>query len=233
MTLIQDYQTRVEEVEIYFAFVLQVDQIETHKKQNHQLSDGNQITIKRDLQKVIRANCYLLLYNLIESSVRNGLWHIYDAILDEAVTFNEVSEKIKTIWLAQKTSELNDINSHKKFSEKINELITQQMMSNPIEMSKNRISLSGNLDYRSIDQIINDYGFHGRISVPNMSKLKKALLKVKSERNALAHGNKSFRQAAEIITIQDLVEYKDLIVIYLQDITNNIIEFIDNKRYKK
>ncbi|MDI9313011.1 MAG: MAE_28990/MAE_18760 family HEPN-like nuclease [Limnohabitans sp.] len=233
MQLNIDFESRVEEVEIYFNFAIEIDKIETHKQQKFTLSENLELTVKRDLQKVIRANCYLILYNLIEATIRNGIWATFDAIFDDSLSFEELTPNIQNIWLAEKVFEINDISNPTKLKENIKTLLDNHISKKAISISKNRVSLSGNLDYRSIEKIIKDYGYFGKITTIDKKKLAKALLKIKNERNGLAHGNKSFRQSAEIITIQDLTEFKDLVICYLRDITKNITKYIDKKTYKK
>jgi hypothetical protein len=231
MSILTDFETRVEEVKLYFDFANQLDKVESHKQSKFQLNQDVELTIKRDLQKIIRANCFLILYNLVESTIRSCIWNVYDAISDNKVKFEELSENLSNIWLNQQALDISDISNINKTKEKLKSLISFD--SKPVEFSKTRVSLSGNLDYRSIEKIIKDYGFHGRITVSDTRKLGRALLKVKSERNALAHGNKSFRQTAEVVTIQELTEYKELIVTYLRDITKNVESFTENGKYKK
>lgn len=231
MSILTDFETRVEEVKIYLEFANQLDKVETHKQSKFELNKDVELTIKRDLQKIIRANCFLILYNLVESTIRSCIWSVFDAVSDSQVKFEELNENLSNIWLNQQALDIGDISNINKTKEKLKLLISSD--SNLVEFSKTRVSLSGNLDYRSIEKIIKDYGFHGKITVSDKRKLGKALLKVKSERNALAHGNKSFRQTAEVITIQELTEYKDLIVTYLRDITKNVDVFIENEKYKK
>ena len=233
MQLTTDFAKRVEEVEIYFAFAKEIDVIETHKQQKFKLNDNFELTVKRDLQKVIRANCYLILYNLIEASIRNGIWAIYDAIMDDKLSYEELSLNLQVIWLTEKAGDINELSNLKKIQDYLKDLFAEVKIDKSVNISKNRISISGNLDYRSIEKLINDYGFYGKITLRDKRKLGKALLKIKNERNALAHGNKSFRQSAEIITIQDLIEFKDLTVSYLKDVTRNISIYIENKKYKK
>ena len=231
MNLITEFESRVEEVEIYFNFAIEIDQVETHKQKKFKLTETNELTVKRDLQKVIRANCYLVLYNLVESTIRNAIWSTLDAILDDKLCYNKLSPQLRNMWLSEKAIELKDISNLTKLKEHIELLLNEHVTNKEISISKNRISLSGNLDYRSIEKIIKDFGFFGKMTTVDTKKLSKALLKVKSERNALAHGNKSFRQAAEVITIQDLTEIKNLVITYLRDITKNFAKCIDNKSY--
>lgn len=231
--MIDEFNKRVEEIEVYFTFAKAINDVELNRQIKDQLLSDFGIPLSRDIQKVIRANCYLILYNLIESTIRNGLWTFFDAIVDDAISFSELSAKVKNEWLLQQTAELNEMSSVSKIKIKIEDIINNQINGAPIEFSKNRVSMSGNLDYRSIESLINSYSLHGKITISDKKILAKALLKIKNERNALAHGNKSFRQTAEIITIQDLLEIKNITVQYLRDITNNIESNIKKKSYKK
>ncbi|EJL64933.1 MAE_28990/MAE_18760 family HEPN-like nuclease [Flavobacterium sp. CF136] len=232
MEIILDLSNRIKEVNLYFEFVREIDVIETHKQTNFVITKEQNLTVKRDLQKILRANCYLLLYNLVEATIRNGIWAIYDAIEDENIQFEELSIEIQNIWLSEKAIELKEISNINAIKLYLKSFINEPT-SKKIVLSKKRLSISGNLDFRSVEKIIRNYGIFGIRRTTEKNKLAKSLLKVKSERNALAHGNKSFRSSAEIITIQDLYEYKDYIITYLEDITNNIEEYITSKSFLK
>jgi hypothetical protein len=232
MELMKDFDIRAEEVETYFSFAKEIDSIETHKIVKLSTIEGKSITIKRDLQKIMRSNCYLILYNLVEATIRNAIWAVYDTIEDNSIPYENLSESIKKIWLADRASELSEITSTTRLQSNIQTAIEDRLSSRGVKFSRTRISLSGNLDLAAIEKIINEYGFYGRLKA-DKTKLGKALLKVKHERNALAHGNKSFKQSAEIITIQDLFDIKDLILAYMGDITNNTTHFLETKKYLK
>ncbi len=229
MELIDSFNRRTEEVNIFISFVLKTDKIETYKQKKNAL----ECIVSRDLQKILRANCFLLLYNLIEATVKDGIWKIYDTVEDNNLGYNDISEKLKEVWLEEKRKEFSELSSSGKVKDRIKVFIENTSLEHIITFSKDRISISGNLDYRSINDIINQYGFFGHLKVKDEKLLKKALLKVKSERNALAHGNKSFRQTAEIITIQQIVEYKELIIDFLKQFSINITKYIESEGYKK
>jgi len=233
MQIKEDLKNRIEEVNIYFEFAEVIDGIETHKKQKIVLNENSEIIIKRDLQKVIRANCFLILYNLIESTIRNGINEIHHAISDSKIKYDQLSLNLQKIWLTDKALEFNETSNVSKLKDYISLLIENERFQRDVDVSKKRVSISGNLDFRSIEKLVSDYGFHGKITIKDRKLLGKALLKVKNERNALAHGNKSFRQSAEIITIQDLSMFKSLIVSYLEDITKNISDYIEDSKFKK
>jgi hypothetical protein len=231
MYLKTDFVTRVEEIEIFFSFAKEINSIETYRQKKLQINNEVELTVKRDLQKIIRSNCYLILYNCIEATIRNGIWNLLDAIHDEKLCYQDLSKEIQNIWLKEQAQEIGEISNQKRLRENIKEIIDFRLQGHIVVFSKSRISLSGNLDFKSIETLLREFGIHGKINTKDKLKLGKALLKVKSERNALAHGNKSFRQSAEVITIQELIEYKDLIISYLEDITNNFIIYIEKKKF--
>jgi tRNA U34 5-carboxymethylaminomethyl modifying enzyme MnmG/GidA len=228
MELIESYRKRVEEVNIFINFVSETDKIETYKQTDRTLA----LNVSRDLQKILRANCFLLLYNLVEATIKNSIWQIYDTIEDDKLQYKDISDKLKDIWLEEKRKEFSQLTSSTMVKNTIKSYIENGDKGQNIVFSKERISISGNLDYRSINNLITEYGFFGQIKVSNLKLLKKALLKIKSERNALAHGNKSFRECAEIITIQQIIEYRDVVINFLEQITKNVVKYLEKEMYK-
>ena len=228
----EEYNDRVEEVKLYFEFVSKIDKIETFKKEEIDLIEEKHI-VTRDLQKILRSNCFILLYNLIESTIRNGINEIFDEIHDNNLNIEDISDKIKDIWLTKKSNDLLSINSLKNFKKSIQLLIDGITNGIDIEFNSEHMRISGNMDYRSIRELSNKYGFHGRISNTDKEKLGGITVEVKNKRNYLAHGNQSFKKASELTTINDLNNYKDEIFIFLSDICDNLDRYLDNKKYKK
>jgi len=229
-SFLADYQSRVEEFDEYFSFIRFIDKIETHKKQNLFIDQITFVTPRRDLQKILRANCFILLYNLVESSIRNGILGVYDCIHDNGLTYYDLSDKVKDIWLSNKSQKIKL--SEKNFKLSLRELIEETSVSNQIILRNDTITISGNLDYKNIQKIVTAFGFWGKITIEE-KKVIKALDKIKEERNLLAHGNKTFTQSGAIITIAELETIKTVAIAYLNDLLNNISVYIDNKSYLK
>ncbi len=226
---IRDFNTRIDEINEYFTFVAFIDSIETHKKEKITNGTSCEFIPNRDLQKILRSNCFLLLYNLVESSIRNGILSVYDNIHDDSLKYEEISERILEIWLTHQTIQTPISEKGKKTW--LKGLIKEVTEGEQIVLETDTINISGNLDYVSIQKIINTYGFFGRITV-NTKDLQNALYKVKQERNLLAHGHKTFCESGEIITMSELINIKDNISKYLSELLLNIETYIDNKRYK-
>lgn len=79
VTVINDFNTRVREIEGYFKLLNSIINEDARlyfpNKGSHKYKK-----IDDELIKVMKANCFLLLYNLIESSIKLSLTEIYDSI---------------------------------------------------------------------------------------------------------------------------------------------------------
>ena len=61
---IQDFNKRVSEIEQYFELVDKIEQLSSLTDRKIIFPSGEYI-VNIDLQKILKSNCYLLLYNLI------------------------------------------------------------------------------------------------------------------------------------------------------------------------
>lgn len=233
MILQEQYQKRKNDVNVYFDFMSSFDRLDVHKHKHLYVDDSKAINISRDTQKVIRSNSFLLLYNLVEMTIRSIIWNILDAIEDDEIVYEDLSEKLKDVWLKEKTKELRELIEPKKTISKIQSLVEIDPKRERISFNRNRISISGNIDYREIKSLLIQFGIFGSVLINDEKALGKALLKVKNERNSLAHGNKSFIESAEVVTIQQLEKYKILIFNYLDQIVSISRNYVDEKKYRK
>ncbi len=229
-SFITDYNARVSEINEYFTFVEYIDNLETHKREKIISTSRKEYIPKRELQKILRSNCFLQLYNLVESSIRNGILAVYDCVHDESLKFDELSSKLQEIWLTHKTKQIPE--TEKNTKKWIKELMEEVSVGFAITLEKETINISGNLDYENIQKIINTYGFFGSTTV-DKNKIETDLGKVKRERNLLAHGNKTFCQSGEIITFPELNMMKDNLILFLTELLSNIEKYIDNKKYRE
>jgi hypothetical protein len=178
------------------------------------------------LIKVLKANLFLLLYNLSESSIRQSLSEIYDTISKEKLKYSEVIDEIKMIWIYEKHRNFKNIGTENIFSV-INNLVND-IIDIKFDSEKN---ISGNVDGRKIKEFSEKYGF-SNIVHKNAYEGKK-LHQVKTQRNNLAHGFISFSECGRNYTISDLRVIKHQVIIYLRRILKNVKKYLDNKKYIK
>ena len=54
---------------------------------------------------------------------------------------------------------------------------------------------------------------------------------IKSKRNDLAHGNKSFGEVGRDVSIRELIQYKNETIEYMRAILQNIEEYLTDQQY--
>ena len=57
------------------------------------------------------------------------------------------------------------------------------------------------------------------------------LEKVKKKRNSLAHGDESFSRCARDLTLVDLEEIKDTVLLFISEILTGMDKYYDEKQY--
>jgi len=221
----REFVKRVDEIELYFSFL----ENNITKEAKLIYPDNTVEEFPNDLNKIFKANCFLILYNLAESSVTNAIEAIYTHLENENVCYddlrfgikNEIVKYLKTKINANKFIESTDSIAY--------DIITQCF--NPEKL------LSGNLDYRKVKGIAEVYGFsHSILPMiePDGTHLpidSQKILSVKSKRNDLTHGIYSFTECGKEYTLLDLISIKNHIIEYLRQVINHIETYILEKKY--
>jgi hypothetical protein len=211
-----DFEKRKEEIDEYFSFL--------------KMLDANKVSINGErasqkLQRIFIANTFLLLYNLIESTVRNSILEIYNKIQDDELTYQNLSEKIKKIWLNKKKKILTSSEEEDKSIEKKLESVIQDVINNEIIILTNQdINISGNIDAQEIRNLSKKIGFE-------QSNNGRDLLSIKEKRNRLAHGEHTFHDVGKNFTYNELKNFKENTFEHLEDVINKIETFIEEKKY--
>jgi hypothetical protein len=223
ISVLSDFEKRVDEINVYFSLLENIEEKDavlyfpykrTHKYQPHNV----------ELIKILKANLFLLLYNLSESSIKQSLSEIYEQISNEQLKYEEVIDEIKKIWIDEKHNNFKNKgtdNIFKAISNLAEEIIEIQFDSDKV--------ISGNIDGRKIKEFSVKHGFSS--SVHKNAKDGVKLHQVKTQRNNLAHGHISFAECGRNYTIGDLREIKHQVILYLRRILKNIEKYLDYKKY--
>jgi hypothetical protein len=225
-----EFQERVEETNKYFDFITIV---ESHNSTIADLkSDGSLIDVYKfdlDLTRILKANAFLLLYNLVESTVINGIFEIFNSIKNEGVSYQKISTELKKVWLEMK------LNYDKKIAKEtmVNQIILlfEDIMDLAIvEIEKKQIKFQGNLDADRIFTLAKMYGITNHPTY-RQDTIGEAFKEIRLKRNSLAHGDLTFKECGKDFTIQQITEYKNHIVGYLDLTLKNIEVYITNKEF--
>jgi len=219
--LIQDFTERSKEVSKYFIFLKSLEQGTTKLSMD---GKGNSSKIKEidpELLKTLKASGFLLLYNLVEATMRNIIEAIFDELKSERISYDEIRPELKKVVLK---------NLKKRNSDDVFSNITAISVDIITAGFDKKDLFSGNLDGKKIRETAAEYGFShltDHVKTGDGSDL----LTVKANRNDLAHGIKSFAEIGRDKTADELLEIKNKVIRYLKQILKNIETYLDNKEY--
>lgn len=216
----QDFNERSEEVSKYFIFLQNLQQRKIKLVEEIPVNNKAQ---ERDnvLESTLKASAYLLLYNLIESTIKNAIEAIFDELQNQGVSFDRIRPELKKIIL---------VNLKRRNPDKILNEIEDRSL-DIIKIGFNREELfSGNIDSKLIRETAKKYGFSSQTDYEKTTNGEDLYL-VKNNRNDLAHGIKSFAEVGNQKRADELIEIKNKVVQYLKEILTNIQIYIDNQEY--
>jgi hypothetical protein len=233
------FNHRVTEVELYFKFLENLDKKEPslHYQDLEKLEDDTiqeislVMPVSAELIKILKANAYLILYNLIEASFKEALWEILEKVQENNLDYTSISENIQKIWHTEKAWNYRDYTPN-QFDYLIKNTAYLVLQDN-IKFNRdfiNKKQLSGNIDMTTIIELSSLYGF----GLPRIQGEKKSNFDtVKTQRNNLAHGNLTFTECGKEYSITELIKLKNVIISFMQEVLQNISQFIEDKKYKK
>lgn len=225
--LLAEFDTRVAEIDCYFAFL--ADVIERGARLTFPPRRRNSgKPISEDLIKILKASACLLLYNLVESSIRNGLNEMYDAIKNDRITYERLRQELRELWVQDRfrpdATRLPDNNARRAL-----DILEFVVASKHVQFDPKLLPISGNLDAERVRELSAKYGFSHRTSPSTRGGYH--LTRVRQERNNLAHGLKSFKECGRDLTLEALVEIKRQVVSYVRQILRNIQRFATKRQY--
>lgn len=217
-----EYDKRLKEVELYFETLELLDKGICSIRCVTIMGGEETKEIDIELSTILKANGFLLLYNLIEATVKNSIDAILDSIHSKTVTFGDLSENLKKIWLKQESNGFDPQKGPGKIL-----LIAKAILENEmLTFKKDCINISGNIDAQEIRNILKQFG-------GNEIKNGRHLKTIKDKRNNLAHGEFTFSEIGKDYTIQELIQYKNEAKDFLLNVLSEVQDYIDNQKFLK
>jgi hypothetical protein len=230
-----EFEIRKTEIEKYFIFLKEIEQ-------NKWIG-----LVSEDLSKILKANGFLLLYNLIESCVYFSIIEIFEEIKNNGIKYVDVIPQIRLFWLKTKfknQKEQTNNSVSQKFHQYINDIINEAIL----ELEIKKIDYGGSLTPEKLRELAEDLGliFNDVSYKPYPNG--KALTNIKDKRNDLAHGKYSFGQIGKDLTYNGsikqigdnepkiiefgLTHYKEFTLTHLSEYISSVESFILKKQYK-
>ena len=216
----ENFKERSEEASKYFIFLQNLQQ---GKIKLVEEIPGNNKAQERDkvLENTLKASAYLLLYNLIESTMKNAIEAIFDELQNQGVSFDDIRPELKKIIL---------VNLKRRNPDKILDEI-QDISLDIVKVGFNREELfAGNIDSKLIRETAKKYGFYSPTDDKKITNGEDLYL-VKNNRNDLAHGSKSFTEVGKEKGADELIKIKNQVVEYLEGILKKVETYIDKQEY--
>lgn len=222
------FDRRRNEVDRYLEFLVAIDDVRANAIA-HVPDDGEAVFapggMSRELVKTLRANGYLLIYNLVESTMTNAIDAIHRCFDVDDCEFSALSEHLKKIVLENFKRVIGN------GSEKVlgSDHPVQRAM---ITLGYNKEAIfSGNLDAREIRETASRYGFQVVERNAAESRGGIGLKSVKDTRNNLAHGKQSFEECGQQTSADSLRTTGREAIAYLSDALSGVEDFVKEGRY--
>ncbi len=189
--IIKEFDRRVKDVEQYLHFLKQL-----HKPQE----EGTYGEIDDNLKRILRANAYIIMYNMVEYSIRYGILEIYQEMKLNKCTYSTIRQEIRDIWLNEHYRKIFKVSANWESARKTAAQLVEEAVNNAIiSLDEEAIPISGNLDARQISLICEAHGISYQTHPDAKGGVE--LLTVKKQRNSLAHGNISFSECGYETTL--------------------------------
>lgn len=228
MVLNDEYNQRVADVKAFYEVLKFLDAVETYK--NKPIEDTNtskSLMLTRNMQKCLRAEAIIVLYNLIESTFSYCVFYVFDNIKDEKLHYENLISELRNVWFREKIHSKLSLENARRISQNIADTLSSELM----EFKELPSDISGNLDLRKIISLSKKIGISlGRI--PDVDRTGEILLSIKNKRNDLAHGNKSFSDVGSFLTYNDLEDYKERTLDFLEFLIRKFQIFVSEKKFK-
>lgn len=185
----------------------------------------NKFAITAQSRQTLKGTVYILLYNLIESNMREAICFIHETIYDRNIHFDRLKKELKSEIFKRLKNDSVSVESL------VNGLTEKGISSGISYGTFNKKKLfSGNIDREEIKEKSQVYGFSINTDYIH-TKHGEKLSTVKQHRNDLAHGNVSFAELGKNVSYQDLEDVSLEIIAYLDSIANNIEHYINTNGY--
>lgn len=212
------FNDRKQEIEFYFSVMVEID---NNNPDIHTIDNVH-------FYKIMKSNFLLMLYNLVEACIVSGMMEIYEDLGSNNCSYNQVIHEIQDIWSKYKINEIyGPATERVAYENRIKQIILDITTNAPIILSKDALGISGNLNAKKIKDICDKHRIRYRLATQGES-----LERVKRERNSLAHGDVSFSDCARDLTISDLKNIKDEVILFLTGILDGMKSYYNQKLYK-
>ena len=194
--------------------------VEAHERA---IEPGEAAAAAAELLTVLRAAPSLVRFTQVGASLRGAVEAIHDRIVTERVPLQRLTDTIRRDVI-------------RSFKARCDPDLHLNMNDIPIELVAIALDIeagypfSGNVDAKKVREIADIYGFD-TTTAREVTRDGADLLTVKSLRNDLAHGVKTYDEVGRNYTASDLKELGDRSIAYVEAILTAVDRFVTERRF--
>lgn len=187
------------------------------------VSESRVHAIDGDLIDIMHANGFLILYNLIEATMKDVYIAIFDEISNSKISFEKLVEEVQIEWVKYELRDHKTGAKPKMVTELANKILSQP----DFTMVRDNLKFGGNLDAREI----RTYAKNLNVSEPYHPQ-QDLLVVIKNLRNQLAHGGETFIDVGKNYKYSDIEPYQIATFGLLESLINNVTTYLNDTSYK-
>lgn len=227
------FRDRVVEVEHYFKMLVAVESALTARKTlwkdgRKRLPKvlGDELTLK-----MLKATSFLLLYNLIEATVRDSVESIWGAVGESGAKAPDLLPSLQEVWVGAEFRKKDAFSAAaSNYREIALEILKSVSLGKVPAIVFKRVMTGGNINNVAIREMCETHGVN--FVAPRNTRDGVDLDTVKRRRNILAHGEQTFEEIGSSHAVADLREIKMRSVAYLRHYVRRVDRYIERDAFK-
>jgi len=171
--------------------------------------------------QVMKASAFLLLYNIIESTVTSSFQHIYDEVAANSIPYDLLSKDLQEVWWSQQLGKLSSDSANRDTYLRCAKRLGNAIYAgDSVTLDARSLPISGSLEAEKIRQLCKVHGI--TLKVERQALGGAELKTVKDKRNSLAHGLVSFSECGRDYTVADLKRISDQVITFLRSLIASV-----------
>ena len=177
----------------------------------------------------MKATAFLMLYNIIEATIVGAMAGLYKTIEQTGRKLPDVSEKIQDLWIDQRFWIVPSEATPATYKRRAAQMLRETMQGATLALDPHRLPLSGNIDADVVRDLCGKHGW--KLKVNKHARGGVELATVKAQRNALAHGLKSFVECGQSYAVSDIRRIAGECINFLGSFVRSVQRFVDAGGY--